>query len=328
MTAQESPSGKSVQPAAAVAYARIAKQLRKLGETALALGVLEKALARFPKNSAVHMAKAETFIARYNRKGRPDDLKAALSSLENTLKLDPQNYLAKLLSSQIYLKAGARRRARALLTDILKTAPDDERAVALMNILKEKEEKAAAKEAARKKETREGETEELGEEEAGEVVIDQALRAGTEEAPQAAAREGEGGGPALDERVVIGGEEEAEDLHAQEAMSAKLTIFSRLDGLNALFLLDRNGQPIKIINRAGLDENVMPSFIFNLYKTSMNAARRLGYGSFQRGTLVSPVGTIILANAFYATVAVVVDNDANLVTVEKRIQRYLEEVAG
>ncbi|MGK7344646.1 MAG: tetratricopeptide repeat protein [Candidatus Nitrospinota bacterium M3_3B_026] len=321
MTAQESPPGKSVQPAAAIAYARIAKQLRKLGETALALSVLEKALSRFPNNSAVHMARAETFITRYNKKGRPDDLKAALGSLEKTLKLDPGNYLAKLLSSQIYLKAGARKRAKALLTDILETAPDDERAVSLMNIVREKEEKAAAKEAVKKEETQEGETEELGEEGAGEVIIDQALRAEVEKAPRAAA-------PAMDEKVIIGGEEEAEDLHAQEAMSAKLTIFSRLEGLNALFLLDRNGQPIKIINRAGLDENIIPSFVFNLYKTSMNATRRLGNGSFQRGTLVSPIGTIIIANAFYATIAVVVDNDANLSAVEKRIQRYLEEVAG
>jgi hypothetical protein len=98
--------------------------------------------------------------------------------------------------------------------------------------------------------------------------------------------------------------------------------------LSAIFLLDKNGQPFKTLNRAKLDENVIPSLVFNLFKASVNGMRRAGLGSFQRGTLTCPIGVVVVANAFYATLAVVVDADANQSVVEARIQRYLSEVTG
>ena len=342
----QSSSFKDSPAAAAVAFAKIAKGLRKLGEVSLALDVCDKGINRFPDNSNLYVIKGETLISSYNQKNRPESLKAALSSLEKALKLDPQNYLARLLSSQIYLKAGAIKRARAYLENVLDTSPDDERAIALMEVVKNKEAKAERKkaEAQARKETPTEETEPAGGpvsegdeyDEPGEVVISDSLVAGGE---SGGAGEEQAGGSAattrgdtsqwvLDDKVVIGDREEAEDEHIQEVMSAKLTIFSRLEGLIAIFLLDKDGLPIKIINRAKVNENVIPSFVYNLYKVSMNGVRRTGFGSFQRGTLVCPIGTIILANAFYATIAVIVDNDASLSSVEKRIQRYLEEVTG
>ncbi|MBF0171168.1 MAG: hypothetical protein HQK87_08795, partial [Nitrospinae bacterium] len=132
-----------------------------------------------------------------------------------------------------------------------------------------------------------------------------------------------------EEKVVIA-TTEADDHEElmQESLAAKLTIFSRLEGLLAIFLLDKNGVPFKTLNKAKLDENALPTLVFNLYKASVNGMRRAGVGSFQRGTLACPVGVILLANAFYATVAVVVDHDANLAAVEARLQRYLSEVTG
>lgn len=347
MAAQAQSPDNNKEPMAAVGYVRMAKGLLKMGETSLALNTLEKGLRKFPGNSNMHVMKGQALIALFNKKGKAEYLKAALSSLKKALKLDPQNYLAKILSSQIYLKAGARNRAKALLSDILKATPDDDRASALMSVIREKEERAAKKQTARIDVPKEPippeekpeeappqatppekkAKEEL--EEGGELVISESLAGGEtaaeEEIPEA---KGDTSQWVLDDKVVIGAQEETEDEYMQEVMSAKLTIFSRLEGLNAIFLLDKEGMPLKILNKAKVDENIIPSLVFNLYNVSMNGVRRVGYGSFQRGTLVSPLGTIILANAFYATIAVIVDNDANLSSVEKRIQRYLEEVTG
>jgi hypothetical protein len=132
----------------------------------------------------------------------------------------------------------------------------------------------------------------------------------------------------IDEKVVIGGHETDETEMAHEEMAAKLTLFSKLEGLMAIFLLDQNGQPIKMINKAKLDANVTPSLIFNLHNASINGIRRTGLGSFQRGYLVTPLGTFIIVNAFYATLGVVVDNDSNMNVVEGRIQRYLEDIGS
>ncbi|MBI4665921.1 MAG: tetratricopeptide repeat protein [Nitrospinae bacterium] len=343
-------------PAAlALAYGKIAKSLHGMGEKALALEVLDSGAKKLPEAAGIHIARGEIFISSYNAENRADYLKAALESLETAIHLDPQNYLARLLASQIYVRAKKASRAKALLEDILKTTPGDDRATALLNMIVEAQKAAQA----RKEEAARRAAEEQAK--AAAPVLEPAPAAPeaiAEVPPPAPAEppatetlgEGEedenepgdiiisGGGAAdtggkgqwgLDEKVVIGAhEDETEEEMAQENLVAKLPIFSRLEGMMGIFLLDANGQPFKIINKAKLDENVLPSLIFNLFKTSVNGVRRSGLGSFQRGTLVTPIGTLLVANAFYATIALMVDNDSNMQVVETRLQRYLSEVTG
>ncbi|MBI5816726.1 MAG: tetratricopeptide repeat protein [Nitrospinae bacterium] len=353
--AEKNNSGES-SSAKAIAYVKIAKGLHGLGETALAMEVCESGIKKLPESASTHIAKAEILIARFNAEGKGELVKTALVSLETALKLDPHNYLAKLLASQIYLKAKKVGRAKELLTEILKTSPDDEKAGVLMAMITEKEKAAeearlavereadesrkkaeqAAEEAKKAENEKKAEEEarkaeqaalsaEGGEEDGGVVVV------GGKQVGDADAKMGDTKPESvqwvLDDKVVIGAQEESDDEMAHENLSAKLTLFSRLDGLLGIFLLDKNGQPFKVLNKAKLNENVFPSLVFNILKASMNGVRRSGLGSFQRGTLVTPIGTIIVANVFYATLAVVVGEDANMTVVETRIQRYLSEVA-
>lgn len=339
----------------ALAYGRIAKSLHGVGERSLALDLLDRGIKKFPDVSGIYISKGEILVSVYNTDGKADFLKAALSSFEKALKLDPQNYLARLLASQIYLKAGKISRAKELVAGILEIKPDDERALSLMNAIKELELKAAPQaapvkapeppreelKAAPEKEEPKAEAavetppqaenpapsptldtpriesgdskpSETDDDDAGEVVVAQTNTSAW----------------SLDEKVVIGGHEDTKSEIAQEELAAKLTLFSKLEGLMAIFLLDQNGQPIKMINKAKLDVNITPSLIFNLHNASINGIRRTGLGSFQRGVLVTPIGTFIIANAFYATLGVVVDNDANMATVEARIQRYLGDISS
>jgi tetratricopeptide (TPR) repeat protein len=338
--------------AVALAYGSIAKSLHGIGERALALDLLDRGIKKFPNVSGIHISKGEILVSVYNTDGKLDFLKAALSSFERALKLDPQNYLARLLAGQIYVKAGKTVRAKELIGAILETNPDDPRAVSLMNAIKEREQKTQAQaEPAKPPPPPELEPQ------AAPVMEEAPVQAPAEPAKEAAtvpsvdtpvvapgaAPPGEGddeesgeivvaqtGASAwsIDEKVVIGGHEDAESEIAHEELAAKLTLFSKLEGLMAIFLLDQNGQPIKMINKAKLDVNITPSLIFNLHKASINGIRRTGLGSFQRGVLVTPIGTFIIANAFYATLGVVVDNDANMQTVEARIQRYLGDISS
>ncbi len=296
----------------AVAYGRIAKGLRRLGEVSLALNVCEKGLQRYPNNSAIYITKGEIQIACYNQDNKSDHLKEALTNFGKALQLDPQNYLAKLLASQIYLKAGAKEQAKTLLAAILKTSPNDKKANAMMTLIEEREKEKA------KTENKEAKTKQTAKDKAaddiprkkGESLLDHTVADQWE----------------LDEKMDIGEDEEPIDEIIFEALSAKLSIFSRLEGLFAIFIIDKNGQPLKIINKKNIDENIIPSFIFNLQKTSAEGIRRSGLGSFHQGVLVSPIGTIFLVATPHAIIAIIVDNDTNMATVEKRIQRYLEEV--
>jgi tetratricopeptide (TPR) repeat protein len=336
-------------PAAmALAYGGIAKSLHGIGERSLALDLLDRGIRKFPDVSGIHIAKGEILVSVYNTDGKLDFLKAALSSFERALKLDPQNYLARLLAGQIYVKAGKTARAKELIAGILENNPDDQRALSLMNAIRDRESKESAKaepakapeppDAAPKAEAVVEESPAISAKDVGPVPsVDTPIMASGEIKPGGGDEDDEGGivvaqagssAWSLDEKVVIGGHEDAESEIAQEELAAKLTLFSKLDGLMAIFLLDQNGQPIKMINKAKLDVNITPSLIFNLHNASINGIRRTGLGSFQRGVLVTPIGTFIIANAFYATLGVVVDNDANMQAVEARIQRYLGDISS
>lgn len=339
--------------AVALAYGRIAKSLHSIGERALALDLLDRGIRKFPNVSGIHISKGEILVSVYNSDGKPDFLKAALASFEHALKLDPQNYLARLLAGQIYVKAGKTARAKELVAGILENNPDDQRALSLMNAIKDREPKMQAQPEPAQAEPvkvpeppdEEPKAEAVAEaspvepiKDAGPVPsVDTPIIASGDTKPGEGDEDDEGevvvahsSSPAwsLDEKVVIGGHEDNESELAHEELAAKLTLFSKLDGLMAIFLLDQNGQPIKMINKAKLDVNIMPSLIFNLHNASINGIRRTGLGSFQRGVLVTPIGTFIIANAFYATLGVVVDNDANMQAVEARIQRYLGDTSS
>lgn len=313
---------------AARAFVKSAREMQSLGEYGMALKTLDRGLERMPDSAMLHLAKGELLVASFNKKQDVRYLKKGLSCFAAALRRDPQNYLARLLSAQIYLKGRAYGRARTLLDEILKNAPGDDRATALLDAVKKKEAKAAAKpapvapvaEPAPVVVVAEPEPEPTpappvvvvaeapapvaddetvddipveGEEDVeGELVIGDSLEGDV--APASA--DSSGMWDPEEKVVIVTSEADDEEELMQEALAAKLTIFSRLDGLLAIFLLDKYGVPFKTLNKAKLDENALPTLVFNLFKASVNGMRRAGVGSFQRGSLSCPIGVVLVAN--------------------------------
>jgi len=325
----------------AAVYGKIAQKLGGLKEIKLALQVCDRGIKKYPDNPNLYVIKSQIQILQFNKESSAGLLKTIFSNLEIALKLDPQSYIAKILASQVLLKGRAHKKAKALLADILRTFPDDEKAGAMMAVIEKSEKKKAAKAKPAPKEkapapkveetAAQGESDDtVPSDEAAyspkseDVIV--SATAGEADESREKTDEDESGQWTLDDKLVIDTHEGADEALHLEALSSKLTIFGRLDGILAIFLVNDNGQPIKTINKEKVDENILPSFVFNLYKASVSGTRRTGYGSFQQGTLVSAIGTIIIVNAFYATLALVIDNDANLSAIQARVQRYLEEI--
>ncbi|MDH5478180.1 MAG: hypothetical protein OEY50_07595 [Nitrospinota bacterium] len=267
-------------------YLNAAKSMRNMGEFDLALNVCDKGSAKFPNNSNIYILKAQILITKFKKVQKPDILKTALMALEKAIKLNPRSYLAKILASQIFLKGRAYKRARAVLLDVLKSLPDDEKARALLAEAekhiekkpKEEKEKAAPQKASSGK----GASAEPGKD---DVIV---LAADISEAD--GVKTGEGGQWELDEKLVIDASEDTADDEARMAVFGdKLTMFGRLDGMQGIFIIDATGQPYKVINKKKLDENAIPSLVFNLFKASVAGASRTNFGSFQRGILVAPL---------------------------------------
>lgn len=314
-------------------YIRMAKELKNLNEYTLAVEVLDKALKKHPDNSNIFVLKAQVLVSKFKKEAKPELLKEALRVLEQALKLDPESYMAKLLAAQILLKGRAYKQAGALLRNILKRFPDDEKATAMIAMLRKETggvpkppveeaapeaEPAAAEPAAQAPQPAPAEeTAAPAEEEAAAEVAAPAKFDDTAPTDQWV----------LDDQLVIDASDDEENLGHLNLMGDKLTMFGRIEGLNAMFIIDGNGQMFKSINRGGVNENVIPSLVSNLYRASVTGMKRTANGSFQRGTLVTPVGTFVIVNAFYATLALALSNDANMTVVEGRIQRYLEEIS-
>ncbi|VAX14747.1 hypothetical protein MNBD_NITROSPINAE04-1174 [hydrothermal vent metagenome] len=322
------PDGKSSEPKED--YLKTAKYLKKMNELALAIEVCDKGLGKNPNDSNIYILKSQIQIDKFKKDKNPGNLKSALLNLEKALKLNPQSYIARILASQICLKGKAYNKAKSMLAGILQSLPDDEKASSMMAFIVKKEEKKARAEAPPEPKKTPVKAAEPPAPSQDDVII----RTGNETTGESKEEPGgamgdtrpEGDNWGADDKLVIDSDSDNENSAHLEALSDKLTMFGRLEGLEAIFLVDNNGQLFKSINKSGLDENVIPSLVFNLYKASVMGMRRVGYGSFQRGVLATPIGTIILVNVFYAILTLVVDNDSNLGAVETRIQRYLDEV--
>lgn len=324
------PNKKS--PAPKEDYLKTAKDLKRMGELALAIEVCDKRLKINRSDSNIYILKGQIYIDIFKKDKDPANLKTALLNLEKALKLNPQSYIARILASQLCLKGKAYKKAKALLGGILKSLPDDEKALSMMAFIRKKEEKKARAEAPPEPQNEEDPTKTTEPPVASEddIIVKNSIQAPgqSESKPEEAMVDTrpEDDNWAIDDKLVIDSDSDDKNSAHLEMLGDKLTMFGRLEGLEAIFLVDSNGQLFKSVNKSGLDENVIPSMVFNLYKASVMGMRRVGYGSFQRGALTAPFGTIILVNVFYATLALVVDNDANLGPVESRIQRYLGEV--
>ncbi|MFW2330928.1 MAG: tetratricopeptide repeat protein [Nitrospinota bacterium] len=322
-------------------YIKIAKELRSLGELNLALQSLERGLAAYPNVASLHVTRGELLVKLFNKHNNTKYLKSALLSFNNALKLDPNNYLSMLISAQIYLKGRAVNRSKILIANILKIAPDDEKAKSLLKVIRAHEAKVQARLKPPTPASRPADVSKskpvikakppIDDDDSSEiVVVDKSLLDTSDKQPSSKELEDSGfWETASTSQVVISAtDEDSEDKHKQNILSDKTTVFSRLDGLKAIFLIDGNGIVLKVVNKDKklVDENKVPSLVHNIQRTSSNGMRRTNLGSFQRGILSLSTMTFVIVNVFYATLVIIIDNDSNLETVETRLKRYLEEV--
>lgn len=281
-------------------YLRLAKTCSDIGEFQLAVDVCDRGLARFTKDIALHTMKGEIFLKIYNLKKNIEHLKSALGHFEKALGINPSNYLSLLRTANIYLLSGSLDKARQRVEKLLEVSPEDEHGKVLLQKLRQKDQQAAKR-----------------------PKVEVAKPAGEKPVPPPKEPESEEGG-----EVVIRDDDEMGDVEAAdyENLANRLSLFSRIEGLKGLFLVDKYGMPIKTVNRSELDESLVASLLSNVYRSSFLGIRRMGFGSFQRGQVMTPVGNIYLVNAGYAVLGILMDADTNPQQIETRINTYLEEI--
>lgn len=119
-----------------------AKALMKANELTLAIEACDKELEKNQNDSNIYILKGKIYIDKFKKDNDPDDLNSALLNLDKALQLNPQSYVARILASQICIKGKAYKKARSLLSGILKSLPNDEKALSMMAQILKKEGKS------------------------------------------------------------------------------------------------------------------------------------------------------------------------------------------
>jgi predicted regulator of Ras-like GTPase activity (Roadblock/LC7/MglB family) len=195
--------------------------------------------------------------------------------------------MANLLAAQIYYKGRVYERAEDKINSILKATPNDPRA----NQLKQAVKKACAKTAAK-------------EEPAEEAVAAEDEKIETEK---------------------LEGLQQVE-VAEYESLIKGLTNFSRVEGIISIHLVDHAGIAIKDIVKSGeMNENIS-SLVADIFRSSGFFTRKIGLGNFQRGHVQTHHANLLLVNIFYGILVLVIGPDTDMVTVEKRVDRYVADI--
>ncbi len=134
-----------------------------------------------------------------------------------------------------------------------------------------------------------------------------------------------------DEEVVArGGTEPIPDTKNEEHENLinRLSIFSRLDGVRSLHLVDLSGTDIKSVVKSGKPLQGLSAHAVEIFKASAQCTRNASLGNFQRGVILTPDGDIMFVNVFYAALVLVLEPGTDIKAVESRVNRYVETIVG
>lgn len=121
-------------------YLKLAQTFLSLGDDDLARMTCERGLKRFPTDPSLHTQRGSMLISSYNKRKKKEDLIQAIKSFEKSITINPDNYLALMLSAKIYIKVKAYYKARQKVDMILSSFPGDLKATELLKLITTKEE--------------------------------------------------------------------------------------------------------------------------------------------------------------------------------------------
>ena len=228
-------------------YIKLAQAFLRLGDDDLARMTCERGIKQFPADARLHVQRGSALISSYNKERKKEDLIQAIRSFEKSIAIDPDNYLALMLSAKIYLKIKAYHKAKQKLDNILSSFPGDSKATELLKLISTKEQNLKREE------------EEVEEEQLAEIEVDDEI-----ESPE--------------DRISVN----------YELLTSNLFLFKKKHGIEMLLLADKYGTVIKSINLSKRNPSQYGIAVSNILRSSQNAVRKTGLGTFSKWLLITP----------------------------------------
>ena len=301
MAAEQAPKLK--QKGDPESYIKLAKLSQGLQEFQIAISACEKGLAKFPQNPGLLVARGETLVLAYNQGKKAEHLKSAVDSFEEALKINPHNYIATFLSGQIYLQFKKYQQAEEKFAAILEIDPNDGRA-------KQMWEKAKKMLAPAPQEPKGAEP----------------AKPTQKTAPQGPEAEEDKDEAPGDQKEGMWPIAEEDDSANHEFLISRLGLLSKIEGLQSLVLIDKNGNAIRAYKKSKLDPDLLASMAGNIYRSTKRVNDRFRIGDFVYSMVMSQNVFIYIVDVRWGVLIIETRVDTNQEVVEKKINQYLGEL--
>ncbi len=280
-------------------YASLAQLYYKdLGDRDAALETCRRGSVPFPNDENLHLVNGLVRFDRFHEDFLAKDGLRAIEHLEKAATLNASNYKAHALLAQVFVEIGALGRAKVSLRTVLRLAPEDDRARQML----------ARVEAVAPVGPTEVDLERL--------LLDVERRGSlTREARAMVAGEFEK--PVTEKRTRV---DEAK-------LAPLLGRFDSVDGVRGALVLTRRGETLAS-KAAGVSADSLADVVRQVYDVAEESSKRMDIGSFVRGTIDGPFGTLHVVELRSLVLAVLTTPDAKQEQVVESIDKCLDLLAS
>ncbi|MEK7867241.1 MAG: tetratricopeptide repeat protein [Planctomycetota bacterium] len=281
-------------------YAALAQLYYKdLGDRDAALETCRRGSVPFPNDENLHLVDGLVRYDRFHEDFLAKDGQRAVEHLEKAASLNARNYKAHALLAQMFVEIGALGRAKESLKTVLRLAPEDDRARQML---------------ARVTSAAPGTAPETDLE---QLFLDVERRGSlTREARAMVAGESEKGGTERLGRV------------DESKLAPLLGRFDTVEGVRGALVLTRAGETLASKAGSGISADTLADVVRQVYDVAEDSSKRMDIGSFVRGTIGGPFGTLHVVELRSLVLAVLAAPEAKQEQVVESIDKCLDLLAS
>jgi tetratricopeptide (TPR) repeat protein len=271
--------------------------LRDLESQDKALEIVRKGLALHPDYSGLHYVDGLVRLDRFHDEFIPRDGEKALHHLETAVRLNPNNYKAKLMLARLCAEADMFARARATLDDILSQMPGDEAATTFRELIS---------------------TFGDGKDDPDFAFMDVAERGELSEQGHAVFAFFDPSASMIVTKINV----------QPDAMGRILTGLKNVDGYRAaVSFREDDGSILAKDSAGGLLGDTMAEALQKIFLAATDSSKRLDIGGFVRGVLECPMGRFHIVHWKNIVIAALTHSDAKKDEVEREMDEIIDALA-
>jgi tetratricopeptide (TPR) repeat protein len=275
-----------------VGYCRLADAYKEIGDYDKALELCKRAVELFPEHEGPWIIFGKIRLERFKEDWIGKDALLTIQHYEKALELNGTSYKTLVDLAELYTEIGAKRRAIKKCEAILYFAPEDGKALALLQKCQQMPDQ------------RREDLEEL-------------VNAYAEKRKRAAARRGKKPGEKLgpSERLA----------KTPELTQRKLSTLKNLPGFYAAIAVDQQGAAVATFSTRAVEQEIIATATQRIFESAVDCSLRMDIGQFKRGIFEGDSGLLYLIVFDEIRIAILCDPPAKREKIEEAVTKFVED---